>query len=163
DVSDFSKSKAGQQALIINSLVYVVTEGAFWFGWAESLPKAIEARLCLGDGYIFVFQRAVDGAYFAAYLAQLIEALAARKDRFRLPVEFHFRMGVHVGEVYSFWDPGRKDWNYIGEGINGGARVLTAIDKTYDDQVFISGEVRQAIMGMTPQDTNSGNFLSNLH
>jgi class 3 adenylate cyclase len=116
--------------------------------------------MCLGDGYIFVFRNAVEGAYFAAYLAQLIEALAASK---RLPVEFHFRMGVHVGDVYTFWDPGRNDWNYIGDGINGGNRVLSAIDKSYDDQVYISGQVRQAIMASSTADDDAARLLTNLH
>jgi hypothetical protein len=161
DVSDFSKSKPGQQALIINSLVYIVDQKDFWPGRARYAQEAIQARMCLGDGYIFVFKNAMDGTYFAAYLAQLIEALVARKSL--LPVEFHFRMGVHIGDVYTFWDPGREDWNYIGDGINGGARVLTAIEKTYDDQVYISGAVRQAIMATTPQDTHTCELLTHLH
>jgi class 3 adenylate cyclase len=106
--------------------------------------------LCIGDGYIFVFESPLDGAFFAAYLAELIEALVAHQ---RLPVDFHFRMGVHVGEVYTFWDPGRKDWNYIGEGINGGNRVLAAVGKEQDDVVFISGQVRKAIYPL--KQTNS--------
>jgi hypothetical protein len=72
-------------------------------------------------------------------------------------------MGVYVGKVYTFWDPGRKDWNYIGDGINGGNRVLNAIDKTYDDQVYISGQVRKAIMMTSPQDTNTRQLLTHLH
>ena len=50
-----------------------------------------------------------------------------------------------MGPVYLFWDPGRKDWNYIGEGINGGMRVLEAVGKEKDDVVFISGEVREQL------------------
>jgi class 3 adenylate cyclase len=114
-------------------------------------------------GYIYVFKSAVDGTYFAAYLAQLIEELSARKV---LHVDFHFRMGVHMGEVYSFWDPGRKDWNYIGDGINGGSRVLTAIDKTYDDQVYVSGDVRKAIMAAASNADDvdvTRRLLPNLH
>jgi len=42
-----------------------------------------------------------------------------RRAKDLLHVDFHFRIGVHVGDVYSFYDPGRKDWNYIGDGING--------------------------------------------
>jgi hypothetical protein len=72
-------------------------------------------------------------------------------------------MGVHVGAVYSFWDPGRRDWNYIGDGINGGNRVLTAIDNGYDDQVFISGEVRQALMASPSRYLYTSALLANLH
>jgi class 3 adenylate cyclase len=161
DVSDFSKYKPGQEALIINSLVRLVQHDAYWpVGGASRLNRLHEAMMCIGDGYIFVFQEPMVGAYFAAYLAQLIEALVAKRA---LPVEFHFRMGVHVGAVYSFWDPGRRDWNYIGDGINGGHRVLTAIDNGYDDQVFISGEVRQALMASPSRYLYTSALLANLH
>jgi class 3 adenylate cyclase len=143
DVSDFSKFKPGREALIINSLVGVVSDKSHWTGLAEKLWSSWEAMLCIGDGYIFVFREAMAGAYFAAYLAQLIEVLGANE---KLPVEFHFRIGVHVGPVYSFWDPGRGGWNYIGDGINGGNRVLAAVGKGQDDVVFISAQVRKAII-----------------
>src|SRR5262249_23940664 len=77
----------------------------------------------------------------------------------QLPVDFHFRAGVHVGEVYRFWDPGRRHWNYIGSGINGGNRVLAAVGKEQDDVVFISSQVRQAIPAMRPRDTNAPPIL----
>jgi class 3 adenylate cyclase len=160
DVSDFSKNTSSHQALIINSLVYIVDHKAFWDGRGKAVQEAMQARMCLGDGYIFVFRNAMDGAYFAAYLAQLIETLAANKV---LPVEFHFRMGVNVGEVYTFWDRGRRGWNYIGDGINGGNRVLSAIDKSYDDQVYISGQVRRAIMASASVDPDGPRLLANLH
>ncbi len=75
-------------------------------------------------------------------------------------------MGVHVGPVFCFWDWGRGgqqqaatvvetsealerteggDWNYIGEGINGGQRVLAAVGKETDDVLFISGSVKQEL------------------
>jgi class 3 adenylate cyclase len=110
---------------------------------AHNLYRRYEAMLCIGDGYIFVFEAPLTATYFAAYLAHLIELSVARK---RLPVNFHFRIGIHVGEVYTFWDPGRDNWNYIGAGINGGNRVLSAIEKHYDDILYVSGEVREAIM-----------------
>jgi class 3 adenylate cyclase len=160
DVSGFARYKPGQEALIINSLVEILSTDWYWTGPAATLHERCEALMCIGDGYIFVFQEPMPGTYFAAYLAQLIEVLVARR---RLPVQFHFRMGVHVGEIYHFWDPGRNDWNYIGDGINGGNRVLSAIDKGYDDQVFISGEVRQALMANPGQDACTPTLLANLH
>jgi hypothetical protein len=102
DVSDFSKYKPGEEALIINSLVGVVNDPRLWAGIGERVCGSWEAMLCIGDGYIFVFRNSMGGTYFAAYLAQLLESLVAHK---LLPVAFHFRMGVHIGPVYSFWDP----------------------------------------------------------
>src|SRR5262249_23098152 len=98
----------------------------------------------------------LDGTYFAAYLAELIETLIAHD---KLPVEFHFRMGVHVGKVYCFWDPGRKGWNFIGEGINGGNRVLAAVGKEQDDVVFISGQVRKALLAVRQSHHLAPNIL----
>ncbi len=63
-----------------------------------------------------------------------------------LPVEFHFRMGVHIGDVYCFWDTGRQGWNYIGDGINGGQRVLAAVGKDSDDVIYVSDHVRRQII-----------------
>jgi class 3 adenylate cyclase len=160
DVSDFSKYTPGEEALIINSIVSILSQEHNWRNAGSVVRTAHEAMMCIGDGYIFVFREAIKGAYFAAYVAQLIEALVARR---KLPVDFHFRIGVHVGEVYSFWDPGRQDWNYIGEGINGGNRVLSAIDKGYDDQVFVSGDVRKAIMASPDADFEYKKLLANLH
>ncbi len=164
DVSDFSQHLPGQQALIVASLVSLVRDWQYWnYGFALDAWKDLEAMLCIGDGYIFVFKNVVCATYFAAHLAQLIEVWVARR---RFPVEFHFRMGVHVGPVFCFWDWGRGgkqqsatvvetgaalertevgDWNYIGEGINGGQRVLAAVGKETDDVVFISGSAKQEL------------------
>lgn len=139
DISDFSKFPAAHQVLEVNSLVRVVNNKDLW---DRSLRKNPEAMLCIGDGYIFAFRDPLDGTCFAAYLAQLIESLATQD---KLSVDFHFRIGVHSGPVYSFFDPGRKDWNYIGDGINGASRVLAAVGKQQDDVVFISSQVRRAI------------------
>ena len=103
---------------------------------------AIRDRLCIGDGYIFVFEDEVLATFFAARLAVMIEHHSAKN---LLPIEFHFRMGIHAGPVYRFWDAGRNRWNFIGDGINGGARVLQAIGREYDDLIFLSDTVRQAI------------------
>jgi class 3 adenylate cyclase len=160
-VSDFSKFRAGQQALVINSLVGIVANDELWGnGLAERCREGIEAMMCIGDGYIFVFKDTEEATYFAAYLACLIEALVARK---RVPVNFHFRMGLHVGEAYTFYDPGRKDWNYIGDGINGGQRVLGTIGKEADDVVFVSGQVREALLAGWTGDGDTRRILSNLH
>jgi hypothetical protein len=143
DVSDFSQHPPGQQALIIKSLV----------GMAKDIQCGLfpdpEAMLCIGDGYIFVFTDATHAARFAAFLARDIEDMVACKAA---PVEFHFRIGVHVGPVYCFWDTGRENWNYIGDGINGGQRVLSAVGKDKDDAVFVSGELRQQLLTGTYSD-----------
>jgi class 3 adenylate cyclase len=142
DVSDFSKYRAGEQALIINSLGAIVSNSVLWTGAAKAVYTRFKAMLCIGDGYIFVFDEPVRAVFFASYLAHLIEILIANNE---LPVEFHFRMGAHVGLVYSFWDRGRDNWNYVGDGINGGNRVLGAIGKDQDDVIFVSSDVRKAI------------------
>jgi class 3 adenylate cyclase len=160
DISDFSKFTARQEALVINSLVWLVKTADLWLKSASNLPERIEARMCIGDGYIFVFKEPMEATYFAAYLAHLIEVAAANKQ---FPVSFHFRMGVHVGEVYTFWDPGRRDWNYIGDGINGGNRVLSAIDKNYDDLLYVSGEVRHALMQSSRRFPSFSRLLDHLH
>jgi len=145
DVSAFSKYAPGQEALIINTLVRLVNEPRYWnSSVVGAVLQTKEAALCIGDGYIYAFTDALDAAVFAGWLAELIQQLVAWRRRLGpvgLPVAFHFRMGVHYGPVYRFWDPGRENWNYIGEGINGGNRVLSVIDKKYDDIVFISDEV----------------------
>jgi class 3 adenylate cyclase len=161
DVSDFSRYLPGQQMLIINSIVQVVGSHEYWnLGSAIAAHEGVESMICIGDGYIFVLSDPVLAAYFAAYLANLIERFVAQK---RLPVEFHFRMGVHRGPVYSFWDPGRNDWNYIGDGINGGQRVLSAIGKDTDDVLFMSGQMRQALTAQNDGSSPCHQILAALH
>jgi class 3 adenylate cyclase len=144
DVSDFSKMPPGHQVLVINSIVRAVEYAPYWEPQAARDAKAdLEAQICIGDGYIFVLRDPWKAAFFAAYLANLIEYIAATGN---LQVAFHFRMGAHFGKVYSFHDPGRKNWNYIGDGINGGQRVLGAVGKETDDVLYISAELRQAMM-----------------
>jgi len=165
DVSDFSQQRPGQQSLIIRSIISMARNWTYWNrGFALAAYLAVEAMLCIGDGYIFVLKEPKHGAYFAAYLATLVEERVARGLE---PVEFHFRIGVHFGPVYCFWDWGRGgaedvqkplihpetmdrnergDWNFIGEGINGGQRVLAAAGKDTDDVLFISGQVRSKLM-----------------
>ncbi len=140
DVSDFSTIPPGQQALVINSIISLVDKDA----WNAAIaPRDYEAKLCIGDGYIFVFTNALHAVEFAAQFARLVEVLGAKG---LLPVEFHFRMGVHIGDVYSFWDTGRNGWNYIGDGINGGQRVLAAVGKESDDVVYVSEQTRRKII-----------------
>ncbi|HXY34250.1 MAG TPA: hypothetical protein VEI07_08485 [Planctomycetaceae bacterium] len=140
DVSDFSKFAPGQQALVISSIIRIVDQAPYW---TADIRRCFEAMLCIGDGYIFVIQDAIQATRFAANLAHVIETVVARGE---MPVDFHFRMGVHSGPVYTFWDVGRNGWNYAGSGINGGNRVLSAIGKDTDDVLFVSDAIRQRIM-----------------
>jgi class 3 adenylate cyclase len=136
DISDFSKLPTGVQLLVIQALVKISVQ-------AESdVSGKAEAKLCIGDGYIYVWDEAVGATRFAGYLAREIEMAVGEK---RAP-EFHFRIGVHIGLVRCFWDPGRNGWNYVGDGINGGNRVLSAIGKETDDVVFVSGQVRSKLL-----------------
>jgi class 3 adenylate cyclase len=136
DISDFSQLPTGVQLLVIQSLVKLAAQAEKTIGYAE-------AKLCIGDGYIYVWDDAVGATRFAGALAREIEDAVAKG---RAP-EFHFRIGVHIGPVRCFRDPGRNgDWNYVGDGINGGNRVLSAIGKETDDVVFVSGQVRTAIL-----------------
>ncbi|HEV3168525.1 MAG TPA: hypothetical protein VGZ22_31250 [Isosphaeraceae bacterium] len=143
DISDYSELLPGYQVLIVNSLVRIVNDPNLWSHIAARESKAdLEARIFTGDGCIFAFTDPLKASFFAAYLAYLIEWLIAKK---RLPVEFHFRMGVHVGPVFSLWDPGRNGWNYVGAGIIGGQRILSVIGKDQDDVLFMSSEHRQRV------------------
>lgn len=59
DVSDFSKEDAAREVQIINSLIQVVENTRFWEGgYVRSVKDNLEASLCIGDGYIFVFRMA---------------------------------------------------------------------------------------------------------
>ncbi|HVY26500.1 MAG TPA: hypothetical protein VHB79_08090 [Polyangiaceae bacterium] len=135
DISDYSQMPAGLQLLVVLALVRL----------AEAVEKSTganaEAKLCIGDGYIYAFDDAVAAVRFAGQLLRELEGGVAAG---RIP-EFHVRVGAHVGAVRWFWDPGRDDWNYIGDGINGGNRVLGAIGKATDDVIYVSGQVRQEI------------------
>jgi class 3 adenylate cyclase len=159
DIWDFSKYPPGKEVLIINAAVGAVQDARFWESpLVQDAWRSIEAQLCIGDGYIFVLKDPLLATCFAAYLAQLIEELVARR---LIPVEFHFRIGVHCGPVYCFWDPGRKDWNFIGDGINGGQRVLSLI-KDADDILYISGQVRQKIIARGDGSTRCRTVLAGL-
>jgi len=147
DISDFSKMPTGIQLLVVLALVRIANSIRLD---TPNIPA--EAQLCIGDGYIYVWKTAGDAARFATRLAQEIEAKSGKDS---VP-EFHFRIGVHVGLVRCFWDPGRNSWNYVGDGINGGNRVLSAIGKDTDDVVFVSSQVRSALMHC---GTIAGNLL----
>ncbi len=147
DVSDFSQRVAAEQALIINTLTTLTRKKEYWSKPMESeVRQSVEDQLCIGDGYIIVFKQSIHATYYAARLADKIEEFIAEKQ---LVIHFHFRIGIHVGQVYRFWDYWRGKWNYIGEGINGGNRVLTAIGKDADDMIFVSGEVREELRAET--------------
>jgi hypothetical protein len=144
DVSDFSNYKSVKQLLIINSLASIVKEDWAWKLSPELYQsrESLESQLCIGDGYIYVHTSQVGAILFASHLAGQVEALTALG---KLPVEFHFRMGVDAGKVRCFFDPGRNDWNYIGNGINDAQRILSAIEKNTDDVLFISSRIRQQL------------------
>lgn len=136
DVSDFSKLGSGVQLLVVLALIRLAK------ATQTVVRVSAEAQLCIGDGYIFVFKNAVTATFFASPLALAIEHAVAEGA---VP-DFHFRIGVHAGPVRCFWDPGRNDWNYVGDGINGAQRVLGAIGKETDDVVYVSAQVRQHIL-----------------
>lgn len=142
DVSDFSLNPPVHQALIVNRLNEIV-RGPDWELPNLTQEQHLEMRFCLGDGYIYVFRQPFTATFFAAKLAHLIDTSIAEKTG----LELHYRIGVHVGEVFSIWDPGRKDWNYIGTGINGATRILQAIGKELDDVVYVSGALRDQFLG----------------
>jgi class 3 adenylate cyclase len=145
DVSDFSKMESGMQLLIVRALVKLVEDATPWRDREAGVRKAIEAKLCIGDGYVYVLPSGVQAAHLAGFLAMLIEQ---RVVEAKVP-PFHFRMGVHVGDVRCFHDPGRATWNYVGDGINGGNRVLSAIGKDTDDVVYVSAEARRDLLHAT--------------
>jgi hypothetical protein len=164
DIAKFSKHPVGRQLCIINSLIRVVRDKSLWLAGKEEPSsftfgslKALEASLCIGDGYIFVFKNAAKAAFFAAYLSDTIERLIA-DDRI---VDFHFRMSINTGLVYTFWDPYHQDsseagrWNYVGQGITDGERVLTAIGKDKEDIIYVSAETRRKILSEYQNDRNS--------
>jgi class 3 adenylate cyclase len=156
DVSDFSRLPHGEQALVINSIVSVANLATNWI--SRYVDETHEAMLCIGDGYIFVFDDAVVATFYAAVLADMIEGYIAHGAI----VEFHFRMGVHVGRVNCFWDPGRNDWNYVGDGINDGSRILSAIGKQQDDVVFVSSDVRREIRAGDIKERPAVQILKNI-
>lgn len=140
DISEFSQQPPAHQALIINALIRMVNDRSLWENLLDKPWEDLEARLCIGDGYIFVFRTARIAVNFAGFLAMLIESQVGK----RLVPEFHFRIGVHTGEVYRFWD--YDHWNYTGSGIIKGQRVISAIGKEQDDVVFVSSDTRQRIL-----------------
>ncbi len=149
DISDFSRASYGHQLLIINSLIQMVMDESLWTdenglfaGYREWGSRQLESMICIGDGYIYAFADPVAATLFAARLACIIEHSVAQKKV--LPL--HFRIGVHAGPVSFFWDAGAKQWNYSGEGIVGGRRVLDAVGRRVDDVIYVSGEVRSRIM-----------------
>jgi len=138
DVSDFSKFTTGQQLLVVD-YVQRFSEHIFKWDWPEESP---ESTMCIGDGYIYVFERPEAALHFACCMAVLIETVPVRDP---LALEFHFRIGIHHGDVNCFWDMGQRNWNYMGDGIIGGQRVLDAGGKGVDDVVYLSAQTERAI------------------
>lgn len=167
DISDFSKYKTGEQLLVIKSLIPAVNNAEHWENPnPRKARESLESCLCIGDGYIYVLKDVGYTLYFTAYLATLLEHAGSilKKD---VPIQFHFRMGAHVGEVCCFWDqyqPGAGRWNYSGEGINGGQRVLASIGKEVDNVAFISYDVREEVLRNKPDidDVLRKQWLQNL-
>jgi len=146
DISDFSTLAPGKQVLVINDLSSQVLLRAYLdhdIYQGQRDVSGLESQICIGDGYILVYRDAALAAKIACSIAADIDVRRARKW---LSVPFHYRMSVHWGPVYSFFDPGRKDWNYVGSGINDGHRVLEAIGSRLDDVVYISESVRDEIL-----------------
>lgn len=152
DVSDFSLNLPVHQALVVNRLNEIV-RGPGWELPNLTEEQHLEMRLCTGDGYIYVFREPCAATFFGARLAHLLDKSIADN----IGPELHYRIGIHVGEVFSIWDPGRKDWNYIGKGINGATRILQAIGKELDDVVYVSGAIRDKFLGknVPPLDISS--------
>ena len=151
DISDFSSKKPGVQLLTLNSLLWLLRNERFW-QQKRALKGSCANRICIGDGFIFVFDRCEDAVAFAAYLACLVEAT----NRYRAvevlgDLVIHYRVGIHFDWVFHFWDDYREGKmvkgrrNYTGSGINGGRRVLDAIGPDLDDVVFLSYEVMQQL------------------
>ena len=104
-----------------------------------------------------MFKNSLYATVFAAHLAGLIETLVAAG---KVPVAFHFRMGIESGPVYCFYDPGREKWNYIGSGINDAQRILSAIPPTTDDVIHISENIRNYLLSPpSPDFTYIGDII----
>lgn len=144
DISEFSTFDSGYEVMLINTLATIVHSQKWWnYSWAYNCFEKFEAELCIGDGFIYVFDAPDVAVYFSGYLANLVDVLGAKA----IIPELHYRMGIHSGMTFCFWDPQEK-WNYTGSAINGGNRVISAIGKDLDDVVFLSGEVRSRIIAM---------------
>lgn len=139
DVSDFSNYKPLAQCLIVNALTEL-SNPQKWSKEEATLFGEIE-MISIGDGYIYVFDHVGSAVLYACGLATRIDEAAGEHN---VP-EFHFRIGIDTGPVHHFWDRDRGRWNYVGNGINGGRRILEATGTDYDDLVFISSAVRKEI------------------
>jgi hypothetical protein len=155
DISDFSKYPAGQETLILGAIIHLLRAPHYW----RMLCNTYEFAFCIGDGYIFAFHNAVTAVEFAAQLARLIDEHVANKV---FSVPFHFRIGIHTGLVYRFWDIGRDGWNYIGDGINGGNRVLAAAGKAVDDVIYLSDAVRNELLKANDGTSGIGGLIGAL-
>jgi class 3 adenylate cyclase len=151
DISDFSTYSPGQQLLVIKSFIKSLKnlDSAFNYHCIGGEANTYETLICIGDGYLFVFKDAFSAAWFAAALASTIQILASRK---KVPVEYHFRAGVHYGSVRRFYDPGSNKWNYVGEGVNIGRRVLECIGTDLDDVLYVSDAVHAQILSIRGPD-----------
>jgi hypothetical protein len=151
DITDFTDYESKEQLQIIESLIKIFQGSKFQNECRERYERIIlpEAQLCIGDGYIFVFKDVLSAVWYAACLAAHVEHASVEKELF----PFFFRGGVHWGQVYSFFDPGRKAQNYIGDGINGATRIYEVIGKEIDNIIFISHETRQQLLEAAHKST----------
>jgi hypothetical protein len=146
DISDFSENEPFEQRLMVPALNWAAEIAkVHWEKHGQSTnieASGPEAKLCIGDGYIYAFVHPLDAFAFTCILAYVLDVSCAFGC---LPKDIHFRAGLHSGDVYTFWDGGRENWNYLGSGINGAARVLAAVGKEIDDVVFVSHETRKLL------------------
>lgn len=159
DISDFSKYRPIEQALVITYLSSLIGKESHWLSSGSIAFQSFEKRwppLCIGDGYIICYEHATPAVVFAVSLARKIELAIAD---FSIPIDFHFRVSIHFGKVLRFWDVGKKGWNFVGSGINGGNRVLSAIGKETDDLIFVSWEVRNALMKERNESSLAQRFI----
>ncbi|KAF0245608.1 MAG: hypothetical protein FD180_1476 [Planctomycetota bacterium] len=158
DISDFSTYPPGQQALIVACLPKFVSEAQK--GRRAEHTGTPQQMICTGDGYIFVFLDPVAATWFAAQLATEIDYAVAKPMG---SVEIHYRMGIHIGEVFPFEEGAERNrWNFAGDGINGGRRVLDAIGRNADDLVFLSGDVVKSIHAKAECSTGFGEIMQYL-
>jgi len=147
DISEFTTYQPVQQLLINKSLMNLVNAQHFksLCNHSASSYDDLETSICIGDGFIYVFKKVISALYFAAVLGVMLEKKVSRNE---LPVKYHFRQGIHYGGVYRFYDQDRKGWNYIGDGINGAARIFESIEKSVDDVIYLSEECRSKLVAI---------------
>lgn len=122
-----------------------------------------ETRLCIGDGYILVFKRPTDACVFASILGVVMDRGEPKR---RIGLEINFRIGIHMGKVRCYWDKrlGTKGgWNYVGDAINGGQRIVAMVkDDKLDNAIYISSQVYRVCYpsGTQSRETDLGQKIT---